>query len=113
MLCPRRKEVGAGPGSPFVLANATDDRDPQTGNCRWCGSMSEEEFFRLVEEGKLIEPTDKDYKAYIGTRKFYFQHLSEAGITRFIETYNARKMNVNTPGHFYVLPFFCKRVTAG
>jgi hypothetical protein len=38
--------------------------------------------------------------------KFYFQHLSPEQKTRFIELYNAKKMNISYPGHFYRLPFF-------
>ncbi len=41
--------------------------------------------------------------------KFYFQHLDEAGKRRFIELLNNKALNVDTPGHFYVLPFFCVR----
>lgn len=40
--------------------------------------------------------------------KFYFQHLSPEQRTRFVELINERKMKVGMPGHFYVLPFFCK-----
>lgn len=43
--------------------------------------------------------------------KFYFQHLSEAQRTRFVELINSKVMKVGMPGHFYVLPFFCKRVS--
>ncbi len=42
--------------------------------------------------------------------KFYFQHLSPEQRTRFVELINERKMKVGMPGHFYVLPFFCKIV---
>lgn len=41
--------------------------------------------------------------------KFYFYHLSEEQQKRFIEIYNAAKMKLKTPGHFYALPFFCSR----
>lgn len=42
--------------------------------------------------------------------KFYFQHLSEAQRTRFIELVNAKKVSIGYPGYFYVLPFFCAAV---
>lgn len=41
--------------------------------------------------------------------KFYYQHFNEEHRREFIEMANARKLNIGYPGHFYVLPFFCKR----
>ena len=38
--------------------------------------------------------------------KFYFQHLSEAQMRRFVELLNAKKLSLDVPGHFYVTPFF-------
>lgn len=40
--------------------------------------------------------------------KFYFQHLSADEQQRFIDLYNAKKMNIGYPGHFYRLPFFMR-----
>lgn len=42
--------------------------------------------------------------------KFYFQHLDEAGMNRFIELYNAKKIKLAYPGYFYVRPYFCAPV---
>jgi hypothetical protein len=42
--------------------------------------------------------------------KFYFQHLSEAEMRRFIELHNAHKIKMGYPGHFYVRPYFCRPV---
>lgn len=42
--------------------------------------------------------------------KFYFQHLNAAEQERFMALYNARKVKMAMPGHFYVLPFFCVAV---
>ena len=39
--------------------------------------------------------------------KFYFQHLSPEQQNKFIELYNAKKMKLGYPGHFYSRPFFC------
>lgn len=83
------------------------------GGCSYCGSMSPEEFFKAVEAGAEVGPTDKNYKAYVrgaghGHAKFYFQHLSDADKTRFIELFNTKKMKIGMPGHFYTTPFFCK-----
>lgn len=38
--------------------------------------------------------------------KFYFQHLSREERQRFVDLYNAGKINLAFPGHFYVRPFF-------
>lgn len=44
----------------------------------------------------------------VSETKFYFQHLSADQQRRFIELLNARKVKFGYPGHFYVLPFFCR-----
>ena len=41
--------------------------------------------------------------------KFYFQHLSEHQMERFIELLNAKKLKFQGGYGFYVLPFFCTR----
>lgn len=75
--------------------------------CCYCGSISPEEFFKLVQEGKEVTPTDKGYKAYIdGDKKFYFQHLTLEDRQTFIDLYNSKKMRLAHPGHFYTRPFF-------
>jgi hypothetical protein len=38
--------------------------------------------------------------------KFYFQHLSEEQMQRFIDFYNKKTMKIGYPGYFYSLPFF-------
>lgn len=82
--------------------------------CSYCGSLSQERFFALVEDGAEVGPTDKSYKAYVkhpsvGHSKFYFQHLDDAGKDRFVQLVNEKKMVIGYPGHFYSLPFFCAR----
>lgn len=42
--------------------------------------------------------------------KFYFQHFNETERDKFIEAYNNKRINMGYPGHFYVAPYFCKRV---
>lgn len=42
------------------------------------------------------------------TAKFYYQHLSAEQRAEFITLYNEGRMKVGYPGHFYVLPFFCR-----
>jgi hypothetical protein len=83
--------------------------------CSFCGSLSEDAFFQAIEEGVKLTPTDKNYKVYVdvqvkGAGKFYFQHLSDEGRTKFIELHNAKKLNLGEPGYFYVPPFFASPV---
>jgi hypothetical protein len=103
--CPRRQqEIG-----PWDR-NAADSWRAN-GTCSFCGSMHPDEFMRRAEAGEEIDPTDKDYKAYVGARaKFYFQHLSGAQQQRFIELLNAGTIKLGYPGHFYVRPFFVRTV---
>lgn len=79
--------------------------------CSYCGSISEEKFFEYVDQGATVEPTDKNYKAYVSGEgiaftKFYFQHLSESGMHKFVEYMNAGKFKLAYPGRFYRAPFF-------
>lgn len=80
-----------------------------------------------VEQGWVVGPTDKTYKAYLSQAegadmgrtetKFYFQHLSDEQRNRFIELYNNALtkpkpiepyMHIGYPGAFYNLPYFCR-----
>lgn len=75
--------------------------------CSYCGSLHPADALARLVAGEKIGPTDKDYKAYIGSmEKLYFQHFSEEQMIEFIALYNDRKMNVGYPGHFYKSPFF-------
>lgn len=64
---------------------------------------------RLVSEGDWITVETEGPTRYA---KFYFQHLSGEQRTRFIQLYNEKRMRLAFPGHFYVLPFFCRRAEA-
>ena len=103
MPCPRRGELG-------VMSQATDKwRDDKT--CSYCGSLHPDEFFRLVEAGEEVTPTDKNYKAYVSgstspSGKFYFQHLNEQEKQKFVDLLNQKKMKLQHPGYFYARPFF-------
>lgn len=88
--------------------------------CSFCGSMHPDRFMELVEAGFQVVPTDKNYKAYLTdpagktlSVKFYYQHLDEAQRLRFIELVNNARMHIAEPGHFYVLPFFCRTNSVG
>lgn len=109
--CPRRYE------SDPLLSDSRPDcwRD---GVCTYCGSISPERFFKLIEDGAEVGPTDKDYKAYVHGEdfsgavhgKFYFRHLDDAGRYRFLDLLQAGSLNIGYPGSFYVLPFFLRLV---
>lgn len=101
-MCPRRKEIDA---SVFKVPAGPDTwSEKQT--CSYCGSLHPDEFMKRIEAGDEVGPTDKNYKAYLGDHKFYFQHLSEDQKTRFVELLNQRAIKIGYPRHFYVLPFF-------
>ena len=74
--------------------------------CTYCGSVHPDDFMERVEAGESVTPTDKDYKTYIGGQKFYFDHLSVEQHKAFVELVNAKRVAFETPGRFYVLPFF-------
>lgn len=54
------------------------------------------------------EENEREHVRGRGIGKFYFQHLSHAQMTRFIEIYNERRISFGLPGYFYVLPFFMR-----
>lgn len=99
MLCPRRDE------NPHVQSVRESDVY-EDGTCKYCGSLLPDKFMALVENGVVVEPTDKSYKAYIDSHKFYYRHLSEEQMIRFVELYNNKTMKVGHPGYFYNPPFF-------
>jgi hypothetical protein len=127
----------AGPWEHSENLDTWRDADRNTGEahgsdpgpcCSFCGSLHPETFLALISEGWAVEPTDKDYKAYLhevldlpeqtarpgeplppirnGRAKFYYQHLSEAQMQRFVDLYNDNTMRLATPGYFYRLPYF-------
>lgn len=60
MLCARRSE------SP-VMARRLPEEDHwrDDGSCSYCGSVSPETLFRVIDEGGVLTPTDKNYKVYV------------------------------------------------
>lgn len=104
MQCPRRAES-------LFAPRDREDRWREDNTCSYCGSLNPDEFLRRAEASEQLGPTDKNYKVYVGARdKFYFQHLDETQQQRFVDLHNAKKLAVDYPGHFYVLPFFMRRV---
>ena len=96
------------------------------GTCSGCGSLSPELFFKSIEDGAVLTPTDKDYKVYVDTaqaplvgavRKFYFYHLTKDEMKKFVSLCNTEgavkfkspASPFKRPGGFYVLPFFMNK----
>lgn len=101
MSCPRRMRAS--------LKTETPDRWRNDGCCSYCGSLSPAELFKRIDAGETIDPTDKDYKVYVGRAKFFFPHLSKEEMQRFVGLVNAKKVNIGHPGYFYRLPFFMEQ----
>lgn len=61
LTCPRRYE------SAFYAGPKEDAWREERGYrfCSYCGSCHPEDFFKAVEAGAKVTPTDKNYKAYI------------------------------------------------
>ena len=73
-----------------------------------------EQFITYYRDSEF-DPGGGDPSKWIWTSKpasqckFYFQHLSNDQMLRFIELLNDKKLKLNYPGHFYVTPFFISR----
>ena len=106
-----------------------DMPDPNAGQPRVVSSTNfdpaSEGYVRVTAENADSLPLSWDDRKDAGERdlwvkiaptsarrqgKFYFQHLSPEQRRMFIELYNAKKMKVGYPGHFYSRPFFCSEV---
>jgi hypothetical protein len=105
--CARRNE-----GHYGLTDEPTPDYYRDDDTCCYCGSMNPETFMQRLESGDVeLGPTDKNYKVYVSGEalnhaRFYFQHLNEVQKARFLELLNEKKLQLEFPGHFYVLPFF-------
>lgn len=131
--CPRRMHE-MGPWSRDEGQDTWSEAPRRPGEvvpfCSFCGSLHPGKFLELVAQGWTVEPTDKNYKAYLSQSasmrdqaapgqalpsadayrrsKFYYQHLSDAQQQQFVDLYNRGSMRLAVPGHFYVLPFFMR-----
>lgn len=81
--------------------------------------MNPDELMVRLEIGDIeLGPTDKNYKVYVTNKdgaelgrehsKFYFQHLSDDQMKRYIELHNDKKIKYGYPGYLYVQPFFAR-----
>jgi hypothetical protein len=80
------------------------------GTCSFCGSITPDAFFEAAIAGQALIPTDKPDLVRIGDRKLRFQHLGDGHREKFIALVNQRRLNIDAPGYFYVMPFFCVAV---
>lgn len=113
LKCPKR------PQGPFNFPENDSWRDDNT--CSFCGSLNPNWLMKRIEAGDVqLTPTDKDYKVYVenaggaafathGAAKFYFEHMSVEQRKRFVELLDEKRIKLDVPGYFYVLPFFCTR----
>jgi hypothetical protein len=111
ILCPRAAENGAILSSlkpPFNGEMVWRDDD----TCSYCGSLNGDILMARIEAGTIfLEGSDKNYKVYIKATdgseplkaiKFYFQHLSEEQMKRFVELWNEKCIKHS----LYVMPYF-------
>lgn len=103
VTCPRRMtELG-----PWKREEGLDRWE--NGTCSFCGSIFPGTFMAAATGGSQLAPTDKNYKVYVGDRKFYFQHLDEEKQRLFVDLLNGGRLSIDYPGYFYVLPFFVRK----
>lgn len=99
--CPRRMEEFGPWEHEENLDHWLDD-----GTCSFCGSIKPDAFLERIRAGEQVQPTDKNYKAYIGERdKFYFQHFTEEQWHELVRLLNEKKVSFAYPGYFYCLPY--------
>ena len=92
-------------GRPSVFDDFEFLNKPDDGTCR---------IDEPSKPGEIMkDPIDQTHWVW-ATResddsKFYFQHLSEDQMGRFIELLNGKKLKIGYPGYFYQLPYFIAR----
>lgn len=106
--CPRKIEDHGNPETSTLIYVNKYDVWRENGTCSYCGSMNPDTLMEALEAGTVtIGATDKSYKIYVdGSKKFYFQHFSEAQMKRFIELFNERRIRFSGGIGFYVFPYF-------
>lgn len=103
-------------GKPSVRSTAWMgvDGGPPSGD-GWIEATSEN-IAKVKAEGVLFVTDVKPEKGRyfrVGTegpkahKKFYWQHLSQAQMERFVVLYNEKKLHIGYPHHFYTRPYFC------
>ena len=59
------------------------------------------EFLALVKAGKICIPTDKSYKVYVGSDKFYFENFTAEEAQEFANLLEAQQVTCGFPYYFY------------
>lgn len=106
--CPRRINENG----PWEKTENIDMWDKDN-KCTFCGSLHPKKFLESIKKGVKLTPTDKTYKCYLLSDKFYFQHFNDEQQSEFINLLNEEKLSMGFPGFFYVTPFFCEKVKNG
>ncbi len=115
----RRKAAAA---NLLALQCAHDFGGLLGGKCSRCGRTAQELTFadhpelladaQAYGRGEQLDGSDQRHWTWttreIEQTKFYFQHLSEEQMRRFIELLNGKKLKLDFPGHFYRLPYFIR-----
>lgn len=102
------------PSTPRIVSASNDEEEPTWG--------SKGDWQRVTDENRAMMKsqgwgTGRDYKwimvCPIGPSthcKFYYEHFDDAQQQRFIDLYNAKKINLEPMFGLYVSPFFASRV---
>lgn len=77
-------------------------------HCSYCGSIRGADFITMLEDGREVTATDKDYKIYVGDIKFYFFHFSTKQAIVFQEMIVKKNINFKDNIKFYVSPRLLK-----
>lgn len=77
---------------------------------QFLSSLSEDDRadFEAYKAGNKLDPM-RNWKLAtrdVASTKFYFQHLNEDQMKRFVELMNEKRIKLNEPGYFYRKPFF-------
>lgn len=92
------------------VVSATRDAHRRWGNL--------DEWVEITDENRhLLKGWGDDYRFVMLSKngptahaKFYFEHLDDAAQARFVELYNAKKINLEPKFGLYVSPFFMRFV---
>lgn len=67
---------------------------------RWCGEGREPDK-KWIGQWVSMSPEGERTQ-----EKFYFMHLCEESMKKFVALLNEKKINIGYPGYFYVTPYF-------